>query len=151
MARFEFELDTTLSPKELTDFLLDFSDRRPEIWPSIAPEFYEVYEVGETTAEVREGSTMPGMKIWAKEHYDWSTPGVVSWKAIESNFCTPGSGMEIRMTEKEGGGSHVHATWERHPTSFVGRILIGMVVLSRGRLISSDLAKSLKRLDEMRK
>jgi hypothetical protein len=149
MARFEFDLDTTLPTKKITDYMLDFSERRPEIWPDLAPEFYEVYEVGETSADVKEGSVMPGMKVWAKEHYDWSTPGTISWKAVESNFCTPGSGVEFRLTDRKDGGTHIHGTWERHPASFVGRIIVGLAVLTRGKVITSGISKSIRHLEEM--
>jgi hypothetical protein len=47
--------------------LLDFSDCRPGIWPGIEPALYEVHSIGETTADVKEGSRLPGVTIWAKE------------------------------------------------------------------------------------
>lgn len=33
---------------------------------------YKVYETGDTSADVREGTKGPGMTVWAREHYDWS-------------------------------------------------------------------------------
>ena len=53
MARLEFDVDTSLSPERVAGALLDFSPRRPEIWPGIEPSLYEVYSVGETSAEDR--------------------------------------------------------------------------------------------------
>jgi hypothetical protein len=34
---------------------------------------------------------MSGVRIWAKEHYDWSTSELVTWTVQESNFSAPGS------------------------------------------------------------
>jgi hypothetical protein len=65
-----------------------------------------VYSVGDTTAEVREGNRSP--KIWARERYNWSTPGTVRWEVMESNFCDPGSYVEARITPGERGGSRIH-------------------------------------------
>jgi hypothetical protein len=47
--------------------------------------------------------SMPGMKIWAREHYDWSRRGIVSWRVVESNFCTPGRWCRRRAHRKEEG------------------------------------------------
>ena len=152
MAEYEFEIDTDLSPDRVMDALLDFTERRPELWPDVAPELYEVRSVGESSAEVKEGSVLPGIKIWALERYewsrpdDWSQPGTVSWGAIESNFCAPGSGVDLEIARAASGGSHIHGRWHREPTSFAGRILIGFVALSRGKLISGSLKKNLDRM-----
>src|SRR4051794_30361129 len=97
MARFVARVDTTATPDQVLAALTDFTDRRPDIWPGLARELYEVYEVGETSATVREGSTKPS-KVWARERYDWSTPGVVRWEVLESSFSTPGSYVEARIT-----------------------------------------------------
>ena len=150
MAKVEFDVETSLEPERVMEALLDFSERRPEIWSDLAPEFYEVHSVEENTAEVKEGSILPGIKIWAVEQYSWKRstdysvePGVVSWKALECNFCEPGGGMEVTIASNGSGGSKVHATWQRVPTTFVGRMLIGAVVLSRGGVISWGMKKTL--------
>jgi hypothetical protein len=146
MARLEVEIDTSLAPQRVLDALLDFSERRPEIWPGLAPEFYEVYSVGETSADVKEGSSMPGMKIWAREHYDWSTPGTVSWTVTESNFCTPGSGVVTEITPRNG-GSHLHVTWERTGSNAKGRMIVQMMKLTKGRLIVKSVRSGLEKLE----
>jgi hypothetical protein len=63
MARLEVGIESTLPLQRVIDALIDFSDRRPEMWPGLAPEFYEVYSVGETSAYGKEGSAMSGLKI----------------------------------------------------------------------------------------
>src|SRR5438874_363444 len=98
MPKVEMDLETPVAPERVRAALLDFSDRRPELWPGIEPSLYHVYSVGATTAEVKEGSRMPGMSVWAVEHYDWSDPRLVTWTVRESNFCTPGSYVSAAIT-----------------------------------------------------
>ena len=62
-----FDVETSMSTDEVRAALLYFSERRPEIWPGIAREEYKVYSVGSDSADVREGSSMPGLTIWARE------------------------------------------------------------------------------------
>jgi len=143
MARLEFDVDTSLSPERVTGALLDFSPRRAEIWPGLEPGLYEVYSVGETSADIREGTKFPGMKIWAREHYDWSTPGTVTWTVVESNFSAPGSNVSATITPGEAGGSHIHIMWERTGTTFVGRMIVSMIKLSKGKPIAASMKKAL--------
>jgi hypothetical protein len=77
MPKVEMDVETTLPPERVRAALLDFSHRRPQIWPGIAPSLYEVSSVGDTTADVKEGTKSPGMTVWARERYDWSDPETV--------------------------------------------------------------------------
>jgi hypothetical protein len=98
MPKVEAVVDSPLPPQTVREGLLDFSPGRPESWPGIYAPLYEVYEVGDTYADIREGSKVPGGVIWAKEHYDWSDPDTVTWTVRESNFCAPGSYVSARIT-----------------------------------------------------
>src|SRR5438874_699136 len=111
MPKVEMDLETPVAPERVRAALLDFSDRRPELWPGIEPSLYKVYDVGETTADVQEGSKMPGTRIWAREHYDWSDPVKIRWTVVESNFSTVGSYVEASVLPRDGGGSRVHVEW----------------------------------------
>jgi hypothetical protein len=141
MTKFEVDFETKLPPDKVVEALTDFTPRRPDIWPGLAREFYEVYSVGDGTAEVREGSSKP-MKAWAKEHYDWSSPGTVTWTVTESNFCTAGSGVSVRATPS-GGGSHIHLTWERFPSNAKGRLMIALMKVMGPRILRSYCVKVL--------
>jgi hypothetical protein len=77
---------TSLAPEHLMGAMLDFTERRPDLWPGLAPKFYQVYEVGDTFAVIREGTAGPPFSVWARERYDWSTPWRVSWTVEESNL-----------------------------------------------------------------
>jgi hypothetical protein len=137
----EFDMAVPLPPETLKAMLLDFTPNRPNVWPGLWSEAYEVYSVGETSAEIREGNKSP--KIWAREHYDWSTPGVVRWTVVESNFCAPGSYVEVRMAPQNG-GSALHVTWERTPTTFLARLIFVLIKLTNGAPVRSSLNSAVK-------
>ncbi len=145
MARFTVGIDTEVEPTQVVDALIDFSDRRPDIWPGLARELYEVYSVAQTSAEVQEGSSKP-VRVWARERYDWSTPGVVRWEVLESNFCKPGSYVEVRVGPGQGGGSHVDLEWNRTPSNARGRIAITVMKVAGPAILKSYMAKSLRGL-----
>ena len=148
MARVDVSIDTKLAPEAVIAALTDFSDRRPDIWPGLARSKYKVYSVGENSAEVQEGNEKPDM--WARELYDWSEPGVVKWTVKESNFCTPGSRVIATISPAAGGGSHIEIDWERHPTTFSARLMLPMIVVTKGAPVKASIKKALTRLEEGR-
>jgi hypothetical protein len=146
MPKVEIDLETPVPPARARAALLDFTYRRPEVWPGIEPSLYEVISVGETSAEIKEGSRMPGMTVWAVEHYDWSEPDLVVWTVKESNFCAPGSYVSARFAPLPGGGSRIHITWNRTPTSFAGRVATLFIVASRGKPIAASFRMGMERV-----
>jgi hypothetical protein len=146
MPRLEFDVETSLPPERVREALLDFSERRPEIWPGIEPSLYEVYSVGETSADIKEGTKLPFTRIWAKEHYDWSAPDTIRWTVTESNFSSPGSYAAATLHPRDDGGTRLHIEWERTGTTFTGRLLIRLIALTRGKPIASGTRKALDRL-----
>ena len=147
MPKVEMEVTTDVDPAAVRAALVDFSPRRPEIWPGISSDLYEVYEVGDTTALVKEGTRSPGMTVWAKERYDWSDPGTVRWTVQESNFCAPGSYVAATITPREGGGSRVHIEWNRTPTSVGGRGAALLIRLSKGKPVAASFRQGMSRLE----
>jgi hypothetical protein len=142
MAKIEIDFETKLAPDKVVEALTDFTPRRPDIWPGLARKFYQVYSVGDGSAEVQEGSSKP-VKVWAKERYDWSTPGTVMWTVKESNFCTPGSFVSARAEAAPDGGSKIHLTWERFPSNMKGRILIFMMKIFGPKILRTYNTKVL--------
>jgi hypothetical protein len=114
--------------------LTDFTVRRPALWPTLVSELYEVYEVGATSADVKEGSLKP-MRIWERVHYDWSVPGRVRWTVRASNYCTPGSFVETNVRAAGNGGAIIMVDWNRGGVGLKGRAMIALVVLTRGAVI----------------
>ena len=140
--RLEVDLEADVAPELIRRALLDFSDRRPEIWPQLDPKTYQVHWVNETSAEVTEGSPLP--KVWSRERYDWSRPATITWTAVESNFCTPGSHISMDIASNETGGSRVVVTWDRTAANLRGRMSLAVIALGGSRLLRWATRKSLE-------
>jgi hypothetical protein len=127
-------MQTTLPPEQVLALLTDFSSRRPQLWPTLAEDLYEVYDVGPTSAEVKEGSPGP-VRMWERAHYDWSVPGRVRWTVLDSNYFAPGSYTEVIVKKGTGGGSHIHVESNRTGIGLSGKAIIGLNVMSRGGIL----------------
>ncbi|HLE99192.1 MAG TPA: hypothetical protein VI540_04790, partial [Gaiellaceae bacterium] len=92
--------------------LVDFGERRPELWPAIDASVYRVHTVGEDWAEVTEGSDVFA-GIWARERYDWSSPGVVQATIQDSNVWHPGATWTLLAEPGRNGGSRLAVVRER--------------------------------------
>jgi len=145
MARIEFDVPTTLSPDKVKSMLLDFSDGRPDTWPGLGRNQYEVYSIGETSAEIREGNKRPN--VWARERYDWSQPGIVRWEVIESNFSAPGSFLEAHLNPRPDGGTTVHIVWSRTPTSLMGKVALGVIRVTKGGPVKASMRAAFKKAE----
>jgi hypothetical protein len=143
MPKVEMDVETTVAPERVRAALLDFSSQRPAIWPGITPSLYEVYEVGETTADIKEGTRT----VWAKEHYDWSDPDTVKWTVVESNFCAPGSYVQATVRPREGGGSRIHIEWNRTPTSLQGRVATVLIKSTNGKPVAASFKRAMAKLE----
>ncbi len=141
MTELRFTVDAPVPPETVLDALTDFSERRPELWPELDPDTYRVDEVHATSAVVREGQRKP--RLWALEEYEWSTPGTVTWTALESNFCAPGGFMSARVEPASGGGSRVHVHWNRTGIGLKGKMIVGMLRMTRGKPLAAGLARAL--------
>ncbi|HEY7282763.1 MAG TPA: SRPBCC family protein [Actinomycetota bacterium] len=140
MAKFTVGFDTAAAPEQVLAALTDFTDRRPEIWSGLSRDAYEVYEVGGTSAVIREGNARP--RVWARERYDWSTPGLVRWVVLESNFCAPGSSVQASFDARDG-GSHVEIGWNRTPTTTAGRLMVVFMKVFGPALLKTYVRRSL--------
>jgi hypothetical protein len=91
----------------------DFTALRAAIWPALSLEHMEVHELGDTSADVTEG-TKPGVGVnWERCRYDWSQPGSVTATVIDSNvYAVPGSSWALRATPDRD-GSRVEMIWTR--------------------------------------
>src|SRR5215469_3674892 len=133
MARVTFDIHTGLPPERVMLMLTDFSAHRPDAWPMLAPELYEVHSLGSGCADVKEGSLSPAL-IWERDHYEWSADRV-RWTVQESNYCTPGSYVEVTVRPKPGGASQLQVQWNREGVGSKGKILTALVALTRGAII----------------
>ena len=142
--QFRFALDTKASPDQVLAAFTDFTDRRPAIWKeTLDARWYELHELGDTWAVAREGSASPS--VWAVERYDWSDAGKVSWAAQESNFCKPGSGVDVIITPKQGGGSHLEGRWHKAPAGAKGALVVPLARLLLPKTLPKQWAQALDR------
>lgn len=138
--------ETTLSPEQAVAALTDFSEARLATWKdSLDPDKFEVYEVGETTARVREGSKMPN--VWAIERYEFG-PGRVSARVEESNFCKPGSGVDYSIESGADGGSRVDLHWRREPANLKGWLLIAPMKIVGPKMLAMNHQRAFDRYGE---
>ena len=142
MARVELDIDTDIPPDGIRAALIDFTARRPSLWPGLNRKEYVVYQVGDTWAVVREGNGGP---VWARERYDWSRPDNVTWTVEESGFCQPGSFVSVDVAPRDV-GSRIHVTWERHPKGLLGAIMTTLIPLTGGAPIRRSLEAGLDRI-----
>lgn len=143
MARIAFEIRSEAAPEDVRAALLDFGERRPDRWPGLPRDQYEVYEVGPTWAEIREGYRG---RIWNRERYDWSVPGQVTFTAVDSGYAKPGSYCVVDIEPAEGGGSTLRITWVRWGTGVFGRLFVALMALTRGAAIKRSFEMGVKLL-----
>lgn len=144
MPRIEIDVESSASPERVIAGLTNFTERRPELWPGLNPQKYRVYEVGDTWADVQEGNND---KIWARERYDWSTPGTVRWTVQQSSFSTTGDFVEVVVKAKPGGGSRIHLTWSRRGRTLAAKAMVGLIALSRGLPVKQSIMAGLRRIE----
>ena len=142
MGHVELDIDTDVAPDRIRAALIDFTERRPTLWPGLNRKEFVVYQVGDTWAVVREGNGGP---VWARERYDWSRPDNVTWTVEESGFCQPGSFVSVDVAPRDV-GSRIHVTWERHPKGLLGAIMTTLIPLTGGALIRRSLEAGLDRI-----
>jgi hypothetical protein len=145
MAKLRFGVDSAVSPDRVLKGATDFTERRPEIWPNISRKYYEVHEIGTTSAEVTEGSDLFG-GIWARERYEWSRPDTVRATIQESNIFQPGGIWEIHVEGRDH-GSHVEIIYHRQAKGLKGRLVGALTQVMGRRVLSRDLKKTLDILD----
>lgn len=143
MTRIDFDIRAEVPPDAVREALLDFSERRPELWPGLPADQYEIYEVGETSAEIREGYRG---RIWVRERYDWSVPGTVRFTVVDSGFAKPGSYVVVDIEPAGRGGSTLHITWVRWGKGVFGKLFVGMMALTGGAAIRRSFRLGLARI-----
>ena len=146
MATIRFTVDASIAPDALVQALTDFSPERPTRWRNIDPAFYKVHEVGDTWADVTEGSGIAG-GVWERTRYDWSRPGVVTSTVRESNSFAPGSSWTYHITPNGRGGSHVDCTVLRIGKGAKGMVVATLAGIFGKRVLKKDFELMLAQLN----
>ncbi len=99
-----------------------------------------MYHVGETEADIREGQDFP--KLWAKWHYDWSTPNSVTLTVVESDAMAPGGFMTFdRNTSRPRAAAPCTRSGSRRRKNLRGLIAVTMMRFIGPRFLSSYYKK----------
>jgi hypothetical protein len=133
MPKFSFQLDVRDPPAQVIGKMVDFSDRRPEIWPNLTARLYRVHALGPGTADVTEGTALPGVDIWERVTYEW-TDSVVHGVLTDGRIFKPGGTFQFRV-EPHGGGSRIYNDYDRRTKTLLGRSLGVFLQLTNGAVI----------------
>ncbi|MFD9124270.1 hypothetical protein [Kitasatospora sp. NPDC059571] len=139
MTVLRFRLNSSLTPSEVMGVLTDFSPARAENWPTIDAEHFTVHELGDTWAEVTEGTA----SAWERARYEWDPTGnTVTITTLNSKVFGPGGGWVFRMTPQDD-GTRVDVELTRHPHTIKGRI-VGAVLPFAGSVFRKSFNEPLK-------
>jgi hypothetical protein len=134
---------TELPPDRVLGVLIDFSDRRPSVWPNIDHAHFRVHEQGPNWADVTEGNVL----AWERNRYEWNAAaGEVTVTAIESDTWAAGSQWRYRLQPGADGGTQVDVVVIRTGRGLRGKLLGALLSTVRGRVLRSDMEKVLARV-----
>jgi hypothetical protein len=145
VAKIHYEANGAISADRFIAALTDFGERRPELWPGLDAKYYQLHDLGDTWADVTEGTDVLG-GVWARERYDWSEPGVVRLRLIDAADFRPGTVTVYRVTALPGGGCRVAVDFQRIARSLRGRVVGVAVQITGRRRFRNELRLALQRL-----
>jgi hypothetical protein len=128
--KFTFQLDVRDPPPKVIGAMVDFSERRPEIWPNLTARLYQLHELGSGTADVTEGTAVRGITVWERVTYEW-TDSVVRSVITDGTIFEPGGTFEFRV-EPHGDGSRISVDYRRRSKTLLGRCIGAMFQLTGG-------------------
>jgi hypothetical protein len=131
------DVDSDVPAEQVFAAATDFSEQRPELWPNISREFWQLHDSGPNWADATEGSP----SVWAREHYEWSDNRIVG-TTQDSNVWVPGGTWTLTVHPRNGNGSRIHIDLDRR---FKGKgwIFYPAVALFGRRMFKRNLQKTL--------
>ena len=102
------DVDADVPAEQMLAAATDFSERRPDLWPNISREFWQLHDRGSNWAEATEGSPA----VWARERYEWSDNRVVG-TTQDSNVWQPGGTWTLTVEPRNGARSHIRVDLDR--------------------------------------
>lgn len=122
-----FHLDSELDAATLMAVLTDFGPTRPQRWPTIDENHFEVHQLGDNWAEVTEGTE----SAWERARYDWDDQANrVRVTTHDSKVFGPGGGWLFELTPGPAGGTRVHIELTRQPTGLKRKALAALLPLA---------------------
>ena len=119
MSKIHFHKNTTLTPEQYIAGLTDFGPGRSTVFSKSADDYLKVHSVGETKADVTEGSG----GVWERLQYDWSDPHRVVLKTTDSNTWGGPSGYTYTFRSLPDGKTDVDVVIVREGKNAKGRFL----------------------------
>jgi hypothetical protein len=131
MPKFSFVLDVRDPPERV----MGGNDRllRPPPWDLAEPLGQDLpgSSVGENTADVTEGTDVPGVGgVWERVTYKW-TDAVVKSVITDASMFQAGGTFEFRV-EPHGSGSRIHFSIDRKAKTFMARLVGAFMQVSNG-------------------
>jgi hypothetical protein len=143
MPTVRFQVTSDLPPDRVLGALIDFSDRRPAIWPNIDSAHFRVHELGPGWADVTEGNVL----AWERNRYEWNAgAGEVTVTSVESDTWAPGSQWHYQVQPGVAGGTQVDVMVVRNGRGLRGRLLGALVGWFGARVLRSDMEKVLAQI-----
>jgi YD repeat-containing protein len=130
------QMTSALNASELMTVLTDFSADRPAVWPTIDADHFEVHAVGDTWAEVTEGTAA----AWERARYDWDAHRQrVTVTTHDSKVFGPGGGWVFQFTP-QATGTQIDVELTRRPTGLTRRFLAALLPLVAPRALKRSFA-----------
>lgn len=137
--KFSFQLDVRDPPDKVMGAMIDFSERRPEIWPNLTAHLYRVHELGSRSADVTEGTALPGVEVWERVTYEWTDTFVRS-VVTDGKIFEPGGTVDFRV-ERHGAGSRITVDYHRRSKTLLGRCVATLLQLTGGAPIKQSFRR----------
>jgi len=144
--------ESPLLASQVLEAAYDFSERRAEVFPAVSLKYFELHELGDTWADVTEG-TRAGIGVnWERCRYDWSHPGSVRATVTDSNvYAVPGSSWELKATPTTAQGCRIEMVWVREFTHGPRGAIFGTLFRLVGKPIfrryARDILENLRKLE----
>jgi hypothetical protein len=140
MTTVRFTMTSSQSAPQLAAVITDFSAARPAVWPTIDAQHFEVHAIGDTWAEVTEGTA----SAWERARYDWSElPDRITITTLDSKVFGPGGGWIFHFTPQTSGtGIDIELT--RNPRKITRRVLASLLPLVAPRSLRKSFAGPLQ-------
>lgn len=140
MPTIRLQMTSRLSPREVMSVLTDFSAARPTAWPTIDADHFHVHALGDTWAEVTEGTA----SAWERARYTWdSQRGRVTVTTHESKVFGPGGGWVFQLAPHPS-GTRIDIELTRNPTTFGRRFLAALLPWVAPRSLRKSFAGPLQ-------
>lgn len=135
-----FQMTSALDPAALMDVLTDFGPSRPQQWSTIDADHFEVHALGDTWAEVTEGTA----SAWERARYDWDAKrGRVTVATHDSKVFGPGGGWTFQLAPQTT-GTRVDVELVRNPTGLKRKLLAALLPVVAPRALKKSFAGPLR-------